>query len=868
MYHKLLSAVSILPVLLVMPAVADVINLNDDYISGDLKYISYANGEEYSLTTDTVGFTLTDGSYAIYSKNGAIGNVGGENTSSITLDAVQMAASAQVDGVLNLKATDNISITSKNSFAVKAGKRGLVSIVANQVDITNKNVLAALWVENDTKDSNGTLATIDIKANDINLSTENGYAAIVALSQGVVNVSGNTTISAPSDAIVARGNATVNINADVVDGAPVPFTKMMGNINFNYDDTTSRTPIDAFVNIVFAGTDSIWTGNTIISYDSEKPSDLSKLIISSPTITLKDGAKWIATEIKDNMADKNGMYYTALSNLNIIGGGTVQIKDKNRGISIDNAQIEKGYFTGGHVQINKTATIVDTLFVGNRAAKGGAIYNSGRIELAGNNVFSGNRAGGQFNDIYNDGVVIISGGDTTMSGGILGDGDFTLSDDATLNLGTAIIQQKNAQIDGVVNAVILDSNNFGRLYGDVKFGDSAELNLNVATVGTYKIFDTDNDFSNINVGTLFDVQNNGAAGVVISARGVDDIAADVGLSNLAAATLVGVVNSGNSVAGINVQRALMRGDADYIEAESVKSAPADKPITHSVSTSVQNQVLSLVASRMAGAVTGRSGGDFVTTGAGMWAHGLINRSKMNSAFHGDTRGMAVGVDATFNRKYTFGMGYAYGDTDVHTGANKTDIESNTLFAYAQYKPSDWFINGAFNYTFADYSTGVNLFGINMTNEYDVDSYGAQLMTGYDFDTGVTPMAGVRYLHISQDDYNNGIAIVKSDDSDFMTGVAGLKYTFDIDVESEFVLRPELRAAATYDFLSDESVSTVLMPGAASYIVNADRLSRFGGEFGIGMAALINGIELSVNYDLDLHKDYTSQTGMLKFRYNF
>ena len=48
----------------------------------------------------------------------------------------------------------------------------------------------------------------------------------------------------------------------------------------------------------------------------------------------------------------------------------------------------------------------------------------------------------------------------------------------------------------------------------------------------------------------------------------------------------------------------------------------------------------------------------------------------------------------------------------------------------------------------------------------------------------------------------------------------------------------------------------------------DRLSRVGGEFGIGLTALYNGVQLSVNYDVTVHEDYTSQTGMVKFRYDF
>ena len=106
------------------------------------------------------------------------------------------------------------------------------------------------------------------------------------------------------------------------------------------------------------------------------------------------------------------------------------------------------------------------------------------------------------------------------------------------------------------------------------------------------------------------------------------------------------------------------------------------------------------------------------------------------------------------------------------------------------------------------------------------------------------------------------------DTDYLTGVAGVKYAFEIESASELKFRPELRAAATYDFMSDAAVATVNAPGNVSYVIDADRLSRFGGEFGIGLAAQYRGLEVSLNYDLDLHEDYTSQTGMLKFRYDF
>ena len=113
-----------------------------------------------------------------------------------------------------------------------------------------------------------------------------------------------------------------------------------------------------------------------------------------------------------------------------------------------------------------------------------------------------------------------------------------------------------------------------------------------------------------------------------------------------------------------------------------------------------------------------------------------------------------------------------------------------------------------------------------------------------------------------------LTTVRAMDTDFLSGVAGLKYAFAIENDWAIQLRPELRAAMTYDFISDDTAATVVMPGVASYKVDGERLSRMGGEFGIGLTALYKGLEVSLMYDLDLHQDYTSQTGMIKFRGKF
>ncbi len=542
-----------------------------------------------------------------------------------------------------------------------------------------------------------------------------------------------------------------------------------------------------------------------------------------------------------------------------IGGAIANVTPQNSG--------------GDPAEVN----IANSTFTGNVAGEsGGAIYNAtgGAVSLSGENTFTGNMAGGVGNDIHNLGKLTVSGGTTTIDGGITGDGALTIADGATLNIGTTTVQQKELTLDGTVGVSLIDAENYGKLWVETYTGNG-KIALNVATPGTYDVFGEYVVYDNVDAGAVYNMVRDGGK-FTFKTKAVNEIAADTGLTNVAANTVAALANADNNLANIaslNAQQALRNGDTDYVEIESAKANPIDQPVVQSVAQSVQGAVMTLAANRMAGTPSagtmGRSGGDLSDADYGVWAQGMFNKSKFNGQFNGYTRGVSAGFDALIDKQYTIGLGYAFGHSDVHAnGGRDTEIDSNSIFAYAQYKPSEWFVNAALNYTMSKYTETVDAFGVRLKSDHDTDAFGGQVMTGYDFASGLTPEIGLRYLHVTQDGYNNGLAHVSSDDTDFLTGIAGMKYRFAIENDSVINWFPELRAAATYDFVSDRAMSTVTMPGAASYVVDGDRLSRFGGEFGIGLTAEYKGLEISLVYDLDLHKDYTSQTGMAKFRYEF
>lgn len=602
--------------------------------------------------------------------------------------------------------------------------------------------------------------------------------------------------------------------------------------------------------------------------------------INSDAVLKITGGRFVGNQTVDTNVDEEKPLYSAG------GGGAIFLYDQSNTTVTGGAEFSgnsAGTYGGAiATRINASAvksslTIDGAIFTGNTAGfNGGAIYNTVAMTLMGDNAFTGNTAGGVANDIHNIGTMTIASGTTTIDGGITGDGALTIADGATLNIGTTTVQQKELTLDGTVGATIIGANNYGKLLAETYKGNG-KVSLNVATTGTYNIFgENANEYTVVDAGVIYDVTKGDNGAVTIATKKVEEIAKDTGLTGTAAnmvAALANVDNDLANIASLNVQQALRNRDTDYIETESAKANPVDKPVVQSVAQSVQGAVMTLAANRMAGAPSegtmGRSGGDLSDADYGVWAQGMFNKSKFNGQFNGYTRGVSAGFDALIDKQYTIGLGYAFGHSDVHAnGGRDTEIDSNSIFAYAQYKPSEWFVNAALNYTMSKYNETVDAFGVRLESDYDTDAFGGQVMTGYDFASGLTPEVGLRYLHVSQDSYNNGLNHVSSDDTDFLTGIAGMKYRFAIENDSVINWFPELRAAATYDFVSDKAMSTVTMPGAASYVVDGDRLSRFGGEFGIGLTAEYNGLEISLVYDLNLHKDYTSQTGMAKFRYEF
>lgn len=326
-------------------------------ISGAYDMGIYASsGRQFDFSGKNLSIDITEG------PGWGSGNVGIRagyvNSSSATQSTINLGNKGKTESI-SVKVTDN---SGKEDIAVGiwaegkvANKGGVININTKSlvVDVTSKAWAYGLYSQNKTTTSTSDLSTININADDIYInatttgSSEKGYSAnaIVAQSQGVMNINGNFEAHATSAAISTRGDSTIKINEDGLHS-----TKLYGNIDFNYDEKTSGTVADATVIVNFSGSDSIWVGNSSVSYGTGKPSDQSYLDVFNLRIKLQNGAVWEPTvidEIENNVTE--GLENIQLNNL-VLNDATINIKNSEQTVKVQNLE-----GTGGTINVAATA---------------------------------------------------------------------------------------------------------------------------------------------------------------------------------------------------------------------------------------------------------------------------------------------------------------------------------------------------------------------------------------------------------------------------------------------------------------------------------------------------------------------------------
>lgn len=633
--------------------------------------------------------------------------------------------------------------------------------------------------------------------------------------------------------------------------------------------------------VVFSGNEAGNAGGAILNSNGGTIASITNSIFKNNTSTNGGGAaiynkggeiaEISNTVFEGNIAEKgNGGA--------IFNGGTTAAN-----ITLDNVRFignQAANGSGGAISTSGVVNIANATFENNSASTGGGAINvDGTVKLSGENTFSGNKVGDKLNDInlnQNNGQAKVDvSGTLTLDGGISGEGTTSFADNTKLN--------------------ITENTTFGEDVA-ITIGENTELGLIVdsgeesAEFDTSKLLGEDGNTFTLADNALYNAIVGDDGKVTMEQKSADEAAASLGLSGSQAEAVLGAISGGSSDnANFNSFREALNqhlqsadkaqvsngtGAADLLTADA-------NPVIRSVETGIHNMVFSAVSDELNGTsaamAEGKSSGDaFKQVKA--WVRALFSHSDHESTskasgFDTNSDGVAMGIDKQLDNRTKVGLGYAYSSTDISSGIRDTDVDTHTAFVYGQYKPANWYINTVVAYNWSDYSEKKAALGFNANADYDVESWAVQSLYGYEMQLNgydVTPEAGLRYAHISQDGYTDALGTsVAANDSDILTAIVGAKVAKDYALDNDTIIRPELRAAVTYDLVDDANNSNVVLANGVAYRVNGEKLNRLGFELGAKVATDVSdNWEISLAYEGGFREDYQNHTGMLNAKYKF
>lgn len=303
--------------------------------------IDASSGNQFDFSGKNLSIDITEG------PGWGHGNVGihagyVKSSPSASQSTINLGNKGKTESI-SVKVTDNsgvgdvaVGIWAEGKVANDI-KGGVININTKSlvVDVTSKAWAYGLYSQNKTTTSTSDLSSININADDIYInatttgSSENGYSAIaiVAQSQGVMNINGNLEVNADT-AISARGGAVLKVNE-----SNTKTVKLNGIIDFNYDGPTSGTKVDADVTVNLTGPESYWNGNAQYSYNG-KPSD-DKLSVSGLKLGISAGAVWNVTKTVEESSTATGAKTVAINQLTF-NDGIISVPDATQTVQIEN----------------------------------------------------------------------------------------------------------------------------------------------------------------------------------------------------------------------------------------------------------------------------------------------------------------------------------------------------------------------------------------------------------------------------------------------------------------------------------------------------------------------------------------------------
>ncbi len=803
-------------------------------------------------TTDRVGNIIISDSAltgnTASEKGGAIYNEG-----ALTIDDATFDANQAVEGGAIFMWAEDQTVTIQNStftnnVADNDDVGGAISLARGTLNIDNTTFTG------NTAGWSGAIFTYS-DGNTLNI-TNSEFENNTALGVGAVQAMCNTSISNTS----FTKNKATDANDD---GGAALFIGAKGKATLD--------------NVTFTENESSAHGGAISTRAQTADNSAAKLDVTNSTFTGNKAATTggaIDNYLYGSNTDASSVY---------VGSSTFESNTATNGGAVYNhGEADRA---GNYAKI----TIDSATFTGNTASsKGGAIYNmaNGVVNLKGTNTFTGNTDSTGANDIYNDGELNIAG-DVTLDGGISGTGKLNMTS-GSLNIGTATVAADSIMFASGTT-LSLDVNSETE-HGTIKVSGQTFSNEGATLVPTlgsgvwsdgFKVTLIEGisdgadkfGFEDSTTNSMYTFKGIGDGTYEVSKNSDEEIIENLeeaGASAEAANIAKEIAKStSNHDALTAVLKAAQTKNISALEDSVNKLAPSKAWEVFSTAVYTNKMLYQAVDNRLT--ALGKSSGDLLEGGA-FWVQGLYNHAKQDGSsrvegFNGDTSGVSFGFDTKVSEALTLGLGYGHTKTDISTDTRDLDADGDNIFVYGKYQPSAWYVNTMLAYGNSRYHEEKAPGGVQMKAKYNVNTYAANVMSGYEYANGLTPEAGLRYIHIHQNDYRDGAQRVKTDNEDVLTAVVGAKYERLVETKT-LVLKPSVKVAATYDVMSDNSKANVSIIGGGHYQVEGKRLHRFGVETTLGLGTSYNNWDFDVQYVGAFREDFYSNTVLGKIRYNF
>lgn len=493
------------------------------------------NSATVNLTGPSINITIAESDYetgttitGVRAAEGAILNLGGKETKDININ-VKVSGGKRPNHDYGHLAV-GLNAFNKSAGQNKPHPEGSELIVTSEnlfVNVHSEDGPAyGIQAQNGSVGADAKKASLIINSKNtvVNVTSGTGSAVgIATFSEGYLAVNGNLEVNAET-AIDARGDAVVRINE-----AGTNKVVLNGNIDFNYDATTSGTKVDADVLVNLTGAESSWTGNVSTSWSDSVPDEtLSK--VSGLHLVLADKAQWNPTIITGTTDKDSGVSPVAINFLkfndgvinitkaedqkvsieNLQGsGGTVNVAATTDGTTISSAQLKADTVEGTpHFTVNAVGLTSDEITNQKEAMES---FYANALDLAEGsdatvtlNVVEGGAAGALTGEVGKDGSLVVKEAQNTVNSSLI---DIAASNylffrsqmnDVSARLGDLRSMPKTAgawvRYYGGKNKY--SSGNMSEKYNTVQLGGDGFINDNFYLGGTFSYTHGDGNLRN------------------------------------------------------------------------------------------------------------------------------------------------------------------------------------------------------------------------------------------------------------------------------------------------------------------------------------------------------------------------------------